>query len=82
YRKLICCTLLQKVAVELLVACTTGPKPSCETLFLASGDIPVPYPMSNVERLIFGFEDHVLKHGSKLDEECKSCFTSSAFSTL
>ncbi|XP_026405048.1 type 2 DNA topoisomerase 6 subunit B-like isoform X3 [Papaver somniferum] len=76
FLKMVIILKIDKVAVELLVACTTGPKPSCETLFLASGDIPVPYPMSNVERLIFGFEDHVLKHGSKLDEECKSCFTS------
>ncbi|KAI3835729.1 hypothetical protein MKX03_033391 [Papaver bracteatum] len=76
FLKMVIILKIDKVAVELLVACATGPKPSCETLFLASGDIPVPYPMSNVERLISGFEDHVLKHGSKLDEECKSCFSS------
>ncbi|KAI3845289.1 hypothetical protein MKW98_009355 [Papaver atlanticum] len=76
FLKMVIILKIDKVAVELLVACATGPKPSCETFFLASGDIPVPYPMSNVERLISGFEDHVLKHGSKLDEECKSCFSS------
>ncbi|KAI3991639.1 hypothetical protein MKX01_038037, partial [Papaver californicum] len=76
FLKMVIILKIDKVAVELLVACATGPRPSCETLFLASGDIPVPYPMSNVERLISGFEDHVLKHGSKLDEECKSSFSS------
>ncbi|MCL7039279.1 hypothetical protein MKW94_010424, partial [Papaver nudicaule] len=76
FLKMVIVLKIDKVAVELLVACATSLIPSCETLFLASGDILAPYSMSNIERLISGFEDHVLKHGSNLDKECESCFSS------
>ncbi|OVA16987.1 hypothetical protein BVC80_9043g30 [Macleaya cordata] len=62
-------------SIELVVERVNGPNSRCENIFLANGDILLSYPMSNIECLIAGFEDHVLKHGNNLDKECQSCFS-------
>ncbi|XP_047321227.1 type 2 DNA topoisomerase 6 subunit B-like [Impatiens glandulifera] len=65
---------IQNIAIELVVD-NGGPSRShCEQILKANECAAS--SESNIERLISGFEDYVLKHGNILDDKCVSCSSS------
>ncbi|PIA61929.1 hypothetical protein AQUCO_00200134v1 [Aquilegia coerulea] len=67
---------IPKMAVELMVERSSNTGSKCENLFQANEGIHLLFSISNIQRLVSGLEDHVLKHGNALDRECQSCFSS------
>ncbi|KAF9622893.1 hypothetical protein IFM89_035126 [Coptis chinensis] len=67
---------IPKVAAELMVDCISNVESKSENLLLFDEGNCLPSPLSNIERLVSGLEDHVLKHGNSLDKQCESCFSS------
>ncbi|KAK9119724.1 hypothetical protein Scep_017817 [Stephania cephalantha] len=68
---------IPKVAVELVVDPANFSGTRCDNLFIVGEDIFFSSTESNIECLVSGFKDYVLKHGNTLDKQCQSCFSNS-----
>lgn len=68
------CFPLQKVAVELLIDnhSVPGSQGNC---VLAVDCSPLPSSATNAERLKSGLEEYALKHGNRLQDICRLCFS-------
>ncbi|XP_021635214.2 type 2 DNA topoisomerase 6 subunit B-like [Hevea brasiliensis] len=66
---------IPNVAFELVAGCEDVPGSQYEKVFLANESNHLTFSTSSVECLKSGLEDYVLKHGHRLNHNCKSCFS-------
>ncbi|KAK1298594.1 hypothetical protein QJS10_CPB14g00106 [Acorus calamus] len=66
-----------KIATEFTVEHVNNIGSKCEHILQPNHGSFLPHSMPNIECLISGLEDYVLKHEHVLDKECQSCFSCS-----
>ncbi|KAK1321009.1 hypothetical protein QJS10_CPA03g00372 [Acorus calamus] len=64
-----------KIATEFTVEHVNNIGSKCERILQPNHGSFLPHSMPNIECLISGLEDYVLKHEHILDKECQSCFS-------
>lgn len=67
---------VQSVAIQLVAEDCDVPESRYEKVFLANTCKQSETSASNLEHLMSGLKDYVLKHGNNLSNECNTCFTS------
>ncbi|KAK1281246.1 hypothetical protein QJS04_geneDACA002816 [Acorus gramineus] len=65
----------KKIATEFTVEHVNNLGSKCERILQPNHGSFLPHSMPNIECIISGLEDYVLKHEHILDKECQSCFS-------